>query len=399
MTATTRPTAAVSHCPEGDGIVVLGAIVRRPTAGGPAAEELRDTRRHASVGMVRARPCGMRKTLEDKVVVMTGASSGIGRAAAVEFAARGARLVLAARRGEDLEHTAELCRRAGGTAIVVVTDVTREADVQNLARQAIEQLGTIDVWVNNAGVTLFGFLAEAPFDDHKRVIETNLFGAMHGARAVIPHFKTQGRGVLINVGSVLSKVGQPYVPSYVISKFAIHGLSEALRAELAELPDVHVCSIYPFVVDTPHFEAGASRKSRSARGMPPAQPAEKVARAIVDLAERPRREVYVPRYVVLGVALHALAPKTTERLLLRSLSRWHFDEHPQAPTEGNLYEPVDRSQATVHGHRKPQLGSVAFAAWVIQELVAIQLDTLRHAGRAWFGRRARHSPDTASVAT
>jgi NAD(P)-dependent dehydrogenase (short-subunit alcohol dehydrogenase family) len=326
----------------------------------------------------------MASALRDKVVVITGASSGIGRATAIEFARSGARVALAARAEEALEETARLCREAGGNALVVVTDVTCEADVQSLARRTMEQLGPIDVWVNNAGVTLFGFLSEASIEDERRVIETNVFGPMYGARAVIPHFKAKGRGILVNVGSILSKVGQPFVPTYVISKFAVSGLSEALRAELAEYPDIHVCSIYPFVVDTPHFEAGANQRGRHARAIPPMQSPEKVARAIVNLAIRPRREVYVPRYIVLGLALHELAPNTTERLLLRTLHRWHFDEAPERPTKGNLYEPAPHGAGRVHGRRPAQLGNVAFAAWVLRELGAIVLGDIPRVGRRWL---------------
>src|SRR5690606_37667297 len=119
----------------------------------------------------------------------------------------------------------------------------READVQALAALALEQTGVIDVWVNNAGVTLFGSIEGGPLDEHREVLETNVFGAIHGARAVLPIFRRQRRGVLINVGSILSKIGQPFVPSYVVSKFALRGLTEALRAELADEYDIHVCSL------------------------------------------------------------------------------------------------------------------------------------------------------------
>jgi NAD(P)-dependent dehydrogenase (short-subunit alcohol dehydrogenase family) len=330
--------------------------------------------------------------LRGKVVVVTGASSGVGRATAIEFAKRGSRVVLAARRSEDLQQTAQLCSQAGGEALVVVTDVTKEEDVRRLVEAALARWQRIDVWVNNAGVTLFAALAEASFADHRRVIETNVFGAMHCARAVVPIFKAQQRGVLINVGSVLSKIGQPFVPSYAISKFAIRGLSESLRAELADEPDVHVCSIFPFTIDTPHFQSGANRVGKHARALPPVQSPEKVARAIVSLAARPRRELHVPHIAVLGVAAHALFPDTTERLLLHALRRWHFDQHAQPPTQGNLYQPVEVGEGKAHGERRPQLSLPSFLAWLLADLVRTEVGSV---ARWWHSVRGPR--DTASL--
>jgi short-subunit dehydrogenase len=235
--------------------------------------------------------------------------------------------------------------------------------------------------VNNAGVTLFGSLTDAPFEEHRRVLETNVFGAMFGARAVLPTFRRQHSGVLINVGSILSKVGQPFVPSYVISKFALRGLSEALRVELAEEPNVHVCTVMPYAIDTPHFESGANEVGRQARGMPPIQSPEAVARAIVKVAERPRRERHVPRVAVLGLALHALAPATTELLLLRALRTWHFDERPERPKPGNLYRP--EPVATVHGHRRPRLGLPAFMRWLVREFGRIERERFLRRVAPW----------------
>lgn len=314
-------------------------------------------------------------------MVITGASSGLGRAAALEFTRHGARLVLAARRAKDLEDTAQMCRAAGGEAVVVVADVTSEEAMKRLGSEACKAFGHIDVWVNNAGVTLFAPLTEGPFDEHRRVIETNLFGSMLGAREAIPRFRAQGHGILINVGSVLSKVGQPFVPSYCASKFGIRGFTEALQSELADEPTIRVCSIYPFALNTPHFQVGANAIGRRVRAMPPMQTPEKVAIALVGLALRPRREVYVPSYITLGIALSAIVPSIAERLLLRALKRWHFDSGIQHLTAGNLYKPVETGKATVHGKRGPQLTTLSFVLWSAAELLNMAADSFRAPAR------------------
>ncbi len=301
--------------------------------------------------------------------MVTGASSGLGRETAVQFAREGCVVILAARRGEALEETARLCRDAGGEAHCVVTDVTSEADVERLARAAVELGGRVDVWVNNAGVTLFAALDQAPFEEHRRVIETNLFGPMLCARAVVPIFRRQRRGVLINVGSVLSRVGQPFVPSYVISKFGLRGLTETLRTDLADLPDVHVCSVLPYAMDTPHFEAGANFVGREARPMPPTQSPEKVAAAIVDLAARPTHERCVPGYIRGGILLHTLAPRPVERLILAVLREWHFGEATEATKGGNLFAPADE-RPDVHG-RAPKGGTPALALWFVRHFLGL----------------------------
>jgi NAD(P)-dependent dehydrogenase (short-subunit alcohol dehydrogenase family) len=334
--------------------------------------------------------------MRGKIVVVTGASGGLGREVAVQFARRGAAVALAARRHDALEVTAELCRRAGGEALVVDTDVTSEEQVRRLAQAALAEWGQIDIWVNNAGVTLFANLSEAPLDDLRRVVETNVFGAIFGVRAVLPVFRRQRRGVLINVGSILSKIGQPFVPAYVISKFALRGVSETLRVELADQPDIHVCTVLPYAVDTPHFESGANQIGRQPRAMPPMQSPEKVARAIVRLAERPRHERHVPRIAALGLALHALVPRTVELLLLRALREWHLGDGQQPRTRGNLYRPR-RRHARVHGERPPKLSVPAFTAWTMRELVGVEAELLRHRMRRGFTRRReREAPQRRS---
>lgn len=302
-------------------------------------------------------------SLQGKVVVLTGASSGLGRAAAIQLSQRGARVVLAARRRQALEETAERCRAAGGEALVVETDVSDEAAVQRLAAEALTLNDRIDVWINNAGVSAFGQLDEVPFEVHRQVLETNIFGSMYGARAVLPIFKRQRAGVLINVGSILSEVGQPYVPAYVISKFAVRGLSETLRTALADEPGIHACSLLPYAIDTPHFETGANYVGFRPHAMPPMQSPEKVAAALVELAEHPCRERRVPRVAGLGLVLHALFPETVERTLLHLVREWHFDFVPQAPSLGNVFSP-SQQQGHVHGRRPERIGLPGMLAWV-----------------------------------
>jgi NAD(P)-dependent dehydrogenase (short-subunit alcohol dehydrogenase family) len=263
---------------------------------------------------------------------------------------------------------ATVCRRSGIRALVVETDVTDEEAVRRLAAKALELRGRVDVWVNNAGVTVFTQLDEGPFEPHRKVIETNVYGAMFGARAILPVFKRQHAGVLIDVSSVLGKVGQPYVPSYVISKFALQGLAETLRTEVAEEPHIHICTLLPYAVDTPHFEHGANRIGLDARAMPPMQSPEKVARALVSLAEHPRRELYVPRYARLGVALQRVFPAVADRVLLDVTREWHFGHQSQPTTTGNLYSPSAES-AQVRGHRPARTTLPGLLLWGAGHLV------------------------------
>ena len=270
-------------------------------------------------------------------------------------------------------------------AHVVTTDVTLDGDLEHLRDEAMARWGRIDVWINNAGTTFFARLDEGELASHRRVIDTNLIAAMVATRLVLPVFRRQKTGTFINIGSVLSQVGQTYVPAYVISKFGLRGLSEAVRADVADIPGIQVSTVLPYAVDTPHFEEAANATGRQARAMPPVQEPEHVARAIVDIARRPRRQRYVPRYVVAGLALHWLSPHLVERLLRQALSTFHLVGR-EPVTKGNLFEPA-RTQGAIHGHRRPVIGRMRFAVWVARELATMGAQWL-YGTLAWRTQRA-----------
>ncbi len=281
----------------------------------------------------------MRPDVRNAVVVVTGASSGIGRATALGFAREGARVVLAARRADALEEVARECRAAGGEAVAVPTDVTDERAVQQLAHTAVERFGRIDVWVNNAGVTLFARFEQAPPDAYRRVIETNLFGYIHGARAVLPWLRKQGGGVLINNASIVGKTAAPYMSAYALAKFAVVGFSESLREELLD-SGIEVCTILPASIDTPLFQHAANFTGRAVKPLDPIYDADTVASAILRSAKRPRREVFVGNAGRRLALIRTLAPAFGERLTARKVERDHFQQHSSPRSEGNLFAPT-----------------------------------------------------------
>lgn len=294
----------------------------------------------------------MRRKLRDTVVVVTGASSGIGRATALALAQSGATVVLAARRRDALEEVRAQCEGLGGRALAVPTDVTDEGAVRALARRAVETFGRIDVWVNNAAVTLFGRFEEVPPDAFRRVMETNFFGYVHGARAVLPFFREQGTGVLINNASVMGVIGQPFTSAYASSKWAIRGFSESLRMELFDT-DIAVCTVLPASIDTPLFQQGANYSGRTPKAISPVYPAELVAEAILELATKPEREVYVGAAGHQLGMMHGLAPGLAERLLARKVAKDHFQDRPAGPTPGNLFTPLPGWTSVSGGWRAP----------------------------------------------
>jgi NAD(P)-dependent dehydrogenase (short-subunit alcohol dehydrogenase family) len=282
----------------------------------------------------------MRPKLKDQVIVITGASSGIGRACARAFAAAGGRVALAARTEKSLQEAAKECEAAGGQAFIVPTDVTDEHAVRALARRVVERFGRIDVWVNDAGVILYGRFEDTPLEAYRQVIETNLFGQMHGARAVLPHFRKQGSGVLINIASMWGKVSSPYVGAYVTSKFGIRGFSACLREELAGARHIHICTILPISVDTPIFHHGANYTGRKIRPVPPVVEPNRVVRAIMHAARFPRAEIMVGQYGHLLTLANTLFPWVFEFMVPYVFSWSTFGSQSDGRSPGNLFEPM-----------------------------------------------------------
>lgn len=288
-----------------------------------------------------------------QVVVVTGASSGIGRATAIRFAAEGASLVLAARRPEALAAVVAECEQAGGRAIAVPTDVSDEGAVDALAERAVEAFGRLDVWVNDAAVSVFAPLVEAPIDDVRRVLDVNVLGYVYGARAALREMLRQGRGVLINVSSVVGEVPQPYAAPYSMSKAAVRALGGSLRSELGlqKAKHVHVVTILPATVDTPFFSHPANYTGRRVLAMPPVYPPGQVAAAIVKAARRPKPEIAVGPIAKTMVREHRRHPEVVEGQLALQVDTLHLSRTEDAPaTTGNLYEPpTDPADAAVTG--------------------------------------------------
>lgn len=305
--------------------------------------------------------------LNGAVVVVTGASSGNGRAIAHAFAAHGARLVLAARGLRALEEAAAECRALGGEAIAVPTEVGDAASMAALAAAALEAFGGIDVWVNDAAVLHFGRLDETPAEVVDQVIRTNVIGYLNGSREALRLFRRVRRGVLINVGSILGAIGHPYTAPYVASKFAIRGLTESLREEVLDEPGIHVCAVLPAAIDTPIYQRAANFTGRRVRPIRLVHPPQVVAAAVVGLARRPRRRAYAGWSARPAVVGKALAPGLGERAVRLASDAMEIGPERAACSPGNVFRPVADGYRVSGGWRSryrpsPAVGLVTLLA-------------------------------------
>jgi len=296
-----------------------------------------------------------RQDLNGKVVVITGASSGFGRGAAVEFANQGAQVVLAARRGEALETVARECETAGGTAIPVSVDVSNEQDVEQLAQTAISRCGRIDVWINNAGVGALGRFEDIPIDVHEQTIKTDLLGTLYGSYFAYRQFLKQGNGTLINIASELGKTSVPYYSSYAAAKHGVVGLSDSLRQEVKQnkVAGVHICTILPTAHDTPFFDHAANYTGHEIAPPKPLHDPQNVIEAIVYVARDPEDERIVGGDGVLKVVMANLMPGATEKAEAKVMHKTQFEKAPPGPdSPGAVEKPTARGTAVDMNRRK-----------------------------------------------
>jgi short-subunit dehydrogenase len=293
----------------------------------------------------------MKTSLQGKVVVITGASSGFGRGAAQAFAREGCAVVLAARRGELLD---QLARELQGSATAVPTDVSVAAEVEQLARTTLEQHGRIDVWINNAGVGVIGAFERVPLEEHVKVIETNLLGTLYGSYHAWQQFLVQGHGTLINVSSELGLHTSPYYAAYTAAKHGIVGLDEVLQQELqqSEREEIHVCTVLPTAHDTPFFDHVGNYTGREVQAPKPLHDPQGVIDTLVELARNPKDSKIVGGDGKVKVLLKSLVPGLAKSMGAKQMHKTQMEGTPPAEdTSGAVQEPIEKGRSVKAGRK------------------------------------------------
>jgi short-subunit dehydrogenase len=335
----------------------------------------------------------MRIPLGDQAVVITGASSGIGRETALQMAREGAQLVLAARNQEALEELAREVERLGGEAEVVLTDVAEFAQVQRLGERAVERFGRIDTWVNDAAVSVYATVEQMTPDELERVIAVNLLGQMYGCKVAVGHMKPRRSGRIINVGSALSERAVPLQSAYVASKHGVQGFSEALRLELEhEEAGIEVIVILPSSINTPLFDFARSKMGVEPMPVPPVYEPGVAAQAIVHAAEDGGREIVAGGWGKLLILAQRLSPSLLDRYMLQG-SRAFKQQRTSEPDDrrDNLFQPSTGPGSTTGRFGEGSKGSSVYTSLfelhpnrkrlaVAATLFAL-LAAVRHAGR------------------
>jgi len=288
------------------------------------------------------------KPLKEQVIVITGASSGIGLATAESAARQGAKLVLAARSGKTLDEVAGRVNASGGQAVSIVCDVADQSQVQAVADAAIGRFGRIDTWANVAGLAIYGRLDEVRDADSRRLFDINFWGVVYGSLVALPHLKRNG-GALINVGSEVSEAVVPMLGMYSASKHAVKGFTDALRLEIERVDKapVSITLIQPTAVDTPFDEHARNYMDQEADLPTPMINPEQVADAILSAAVKPTRDVKVGMMAKVNTFVAKNLPGIGDRMAAKQLQNLQRDEPAKEPA-GTLYSPGEAGRT--HGH-------------------------------------------------
>ncbi|MEJ8804470.1 SDR family oxidoreductase [Pontibacter sp. H249] len=280
------------------------------------------------------------KPLHDQVIVITGASSGIGLATALRAAEKGAKVVLASRNGEALAKIEQQIKQDGGEAIHVVADVGRKEDIYKVADAAIGRFGGFDTWVNNAGVSIYGRLEEVSDEDNHRLFDTNFWGVVYGSLAAAQHLRNRNGGSIINLGSVLSDVAIPIQGMYSATKHAVKGFTDALRIELEEDDaPISVTLIKPAGINTPYTQHARNYMDEEPTLPPPVYQPEEVADAILYAATHHQRDLFVGGGGKMMSATNKYAPKLMDWVGENMMVKQQKKNQPAQHHEGSLHSP------------------------------------------------------------
>ncbi len=282
------------------------------------------------------------KPISQQVVAVVGASSGIGRLTALQFAAQGAKVVVSARSEAGLKTLVEEIQHQGGEAVAVSADVTNFEQVKAIADKAVEQFGRLDTWVHAAATGILAPFEKITPEEFQRIIDVNLMGQVYGAMVALPHLKREGRGALIHISSMEGRRGLPLQSAYSAAKHGMEGFLEALRVELQheEIP-ISVTSIKPAVVNTPFYNKVRTKLGVKPTGIPPYYEPSLVADAILYVAEHPTRDFIVGDVGKILDVLQRLSPELVDAiLLLIAFQGQKTDEPKSEDAPYNVFEPI-----------------------------------------------------------